>query len=178
MQTRFLKIAYGHTLARVVSKVTFMPEVVPDAHQEFWRPPVATEAAIYSPAPAIASASVESCATCHTEFMPSSRFCYVCGAARGGGTTGDSAGWTSYLGFLRVFGFQHIKQSIGLPLPSLASLLAGIGCLLAALAVGSVLRPQTIAEFQIVQLLRIEWLVGSVAAFLVGILLKRDGSRG
>ncbi len=151
-----------------------MSEVVPDTHQEFWRPPMVSQAVGSSPASAITS--LESCADCHTEFMPGSRFCYLCGATRGVGVKGTATALKSSLSFLRIFGFQHIKQAIGLPLPSLAGLFVGIGCLLAALAVGSILRPQTAAEFQVVQLLRIEWLLGSVAAFLAGILLRRDRS--
>ena len=166
-------MAYGHSLASVDSKAHLMSEVVPDTHQEFWRPPMVSHAAGSSPASPIVSTSSESCAACHTEFMPSSRFCYLCGATRGAGVKGPSAGWTGSLSFLRFFGFQHIKHNIGLPLPSLAGLFVGVGCLVAALAVGSILRPQTAAEFQVVQLLRIEWLLGSVAAFLAGILLKR-----
>lgn len=169
---------YGHWLARIGPTVNLMSEVVPDTHQEFWRPPVMAQAAVSIPAPAIASSSPESCAACRTEFMPSSRFCYLCGASREAGAKGTSAGWTGSFGFLRIFGFQHIKYSIGLPLPSLAGLFVGIGCLIAALAVGSILRPQTAAEFQVVQLLRIEWLLGSVAAFLAGILLNRTARDG
>ncbi|MFI5070832.1 MAG: hypothetical protein ACHP8A_08070 [Terriglobales bacterium] len=174
MQTIFLQIAYGHSLARVISKAHLMSEVVPDTHQEFWRPPMVSQAAVSSQASAITSASLESCAACHTEFMPGSRFCYLCGATRGAGVRATSVRLKSSLSFLRIFGFQHIKQAIGLPLPSLAGLFVGIGCLVAALAVGSILRPQSAAEFQVVQLLRIEWLLGSVAAFLAGILLRRD----
>ncbi len=149
-----------------------MSEVVPDTHQEFWRPPLVKQAVISSPVLAAASSSVESCAVCQTEFMPSSRFCYLCGATRGTQASGKSWGWTGHFAFLRVFGFQHIKQGIGLPLPSLAGFLAGIGCLIAAVAVGRVVKAQTTAEFQAVQLLRIEWLLGCVAAFLAGVLLK------
>lgn len=151
-----------------------MSEVVPDTHQEFWRPPVATHSVSPSPVLATTSISVGSCAVCHTEFMPSSRFCYLCGATRGTQVGGKSWAWKGHFGFLRVFGFQHIKQGIGLRLPSLAGFLVGIGCLIAALAVSWVVKAQTTAEFQAVQLLRIEWLLGSVAAFLAGILLKRS----
>ncbi len=164
---------YGHSLASVDPKAKVMSEVVPDTHQEFWHPPVAAQAAVSIPAHAIASGSPESCAACHTEFVPSSRFCYLCGASRRDGVKGIPGRWMGSPSFLRIFAFQHIKQAIGLPLPSLAGLFVGIGCLIAALAVGSVLRPQTAAEFQVVQLLRIEWLLGSVAAFLAGILLNR-----
>ena len=149
-----------------------MSEVVPDTHQEFWRPPVVTQAVISLPA-ASAPFNVESCGGCRAEFMPGSRFCYLCGAPRG--EQAVRTVWTKHLGFLGVLGFQHIKQALGLPIPSLVGLFAGICCLVAALAVGRILAPQNAAEFQTLQLVRIEWLLGSVAAFLAGILLKGTG---
>jgi hypothetical protein len=158
-----------------------MSEVVPDTHQEFWRPPVVTQPVISLPAASAPLNAVESCGGCRAEFMPGSRFCYLCGAPRG--EKAARTVWTKHLGFLRVLGFQHIKQALGLPLPSLVGLFAGICCLVAALVLGRVLAPQNVAEFQTLQLARIEWLLGSVAAFLAGILLKRsrpdeDGRNG
>jgi hypothetical protein len=158
-----------------------MSEVVPDTHQEFWRPPVVTQTVISLPAAPAPFNAVESCGGCRAEFMQGSRFCYLCGAPRGAEATREV--WSKHLGFLRVLGFQHIKQALGLPIPSLLGLFAGICCLAAALAVGRVLAPQNAAESQALQLVRIEWLLGSVAAFLAGILLKssrpdEDGRNG
>jgi hypothetical protein len=150
-----------------------MSEVVPDTHQEFWRPPVVTQTVISLPAAPAPLNAVESCGGCRAEFMPGSRFCYLCGAPRGAEAIGKL--WTRHISFLRVLGFHHIKQGLGLPIPSLVGLFAGICCLVAALAVGRVLVVQNATEFQALQLLRIEWLLGSVAAFLAGILLKRTG---
>jgi hypothetical protein len=162
-------------------RLTSMSEVVPDTHQEFWRPPVVTQTVISLPAAPAPLNAVESCGGCRAEFMPGSRFCYLCGAPRGAQATGKV--WSKHLGFLSVLGFQHIKQALGLPIPSLVGLFAGICCVAAALAVGRVLAPQNATDFQTLQLLRIEWLLGSVAAFLAGILLKRsrpgeDGRNG
>jgi hypothetical protein len=171
-----LEIPYGHSLARKNSKVNLMSEVVPDTNQEFWRPPIAAQVVISSPAPALALSAIESCAVCQTEFMPGSHFCYLCGATRGIPATGKSRSGPRPPGFLRLLGFQQIKQGLGLPIPSLVGFFVGIACLVAALALGSVLRVQTATEFQAVQLLRIEWLLGSVAAFLAGILLRKQGS--
>lgn len=163
---------YGHSLARMNPKVNLMSEVVPDTHQEFWRPPTVSHTTMSSPISAVVSTFRESCPDCHSEFVPSARFCYLCGAGRRD-VKETPAAWLGSLRFLQIFGFQHIKQSIGLPLPSLVGLLVGIGCLVAALAVGSVIRSQTAPEFQVLQLLRIEWLLGAIAAFLAGILLYR-----
>src|ERR1700730_12731091 len=116
-------------------KAVLMSEVVPDPRQEFWRPPIIAQAMVSNnPAQAIAARTVGSCAACHTEFMSRSRFCYVCGAARKPATNMRSA-WTRHLSFLRVLGFQHIRQGLGLPMPSLVGFFAGLGCLVAALAV-------------------------------------------
>jgi len=106
--------------------------------------------------------------------MTGSRFCYLCGTAREVKATGKSNGRPGQpLTFLRLFGFQQIKQGLGLPISSLVGFFVGVACLIAAMALGSVLRAQTATEFQAVQLLRIEWLLGSVAAFLAAILLKQ-----
>jgi hypothetical protein len=150
-----------------------MSNVVPDTQQEFWRPPVIARAAISTAAPIIAVGAADSCADCRTEFMPESRFCYVCGTAR----AETSEGWTRYFNFVRVLGFQSIKRSLGLPVPSLIGFLAGIGCLAAAVGVGRVLTTQTVTEYQALELMRIEWLLGSVASFLAGILLRNAGSK-
>ncbi len=150
-----------------------MSNVVPDTQQEFWRPPVIARAVISSPAPIIAVGAADSCADCQAEFMPESRFCYVCGTAR----TETSEGWTRFFNFVGVLGFQNIKRSLGLPVPSLIGFVAGIGCLAAAVGVGRMLTSQTVAEYQALELMRIEWLLGSVASFLAGILLRNAGSK-
>ncbi|MGH9512268.1 MAG: hypothetical protein ACRD2U_09045 [Terriglobales bacterium] len=155
-----------------------MADVIPDAHQEFWRPPVTGSVVVSDRAALIGSRnSAESCPDCHTEFMPGSRFCYLCGANRTRVEKSAAWKWKKILGFLRVLGFQHIKQGLGLPLASLAGLLIGFGCLIAAVAVGRISPIQSVAEFQAVQLLRIEWLLGAVTAFLAAILLKGAGQR-
>jgi len=43
-----------------------------------------------------------------------------------------------------------------------------------AISVGWVYSAQTLSDFQAIQLWRIEWLLGAAAAFLAGILLKRE----
>lgn len=149
-----------------------MSEVVQDTHQEFWRPPVLAESIGSSFAPSLALDGIESCALCGAEFMTGSRFCYVCGAVRKKELSSRSVRWKVHFGFLRILGFQSIKQAVGLPVPSLIGLLAGMGCVLAAVLVGRMSAIQTVSDFQGIQLLRIEWLLGGLAAFLAGILLK------
>jgi len=146
-----------------------MSEVIHDAQHEFWRPPAVAqrEAAAASGTPVM----VEACDGCNTEFMVGARFCYVCGAARQMQASAIPVpSWTRYLEF------QHIKQAIGLSVASLIAFLFGLGCLLAAVAVGFIYAIQNFADFQAIQFWRIQWLLAAVAAFVAGILLKRSGS--
>ena len=51
-----------------------------------------------------------------------------------------------------------------------------LGFMLAAISVGLIYSVENLADFQAIQLWRIEWLLGAVVAFLAVILLKRAGS--
>lgn len=146
-----------------------MSEVVPDAPQEFWRPPVVPPR---STTPAMATA----CGHCGTEFMVGARFCHNCGTARIPQAVNGDASWTRHLEFLRALEFQRIHDWLGLPLQSLIAFLAGIGCLLGALGVSLIYSAQNLADFQAIQLWRLQWLLAAVAAFVAGILLKRSNS--
>lgn len=143
-----------------------MSEVIHDAQHEFWRPPAVVQH--QATAPNDSGALVEACDTCSTEFMVGSRFCYVCGAARQIRPNALVApSWTQYLEF------HHIKQALGLPIASLIAFLCGLGCLLATVAVGFIYAVQNFADFQAIQLWRMQWLLAAIAAFLAGILLRR-----
>lgn len=146
-----------------------MAEAIRNPQQEYWHPPAAPGAA---PIPVMATV----CGGCGAEFMVGAHFCHVCGRTRLTETTQQTSDWTKVLGFVRIFEFQHIRNWIGLPLGSLVAFLAGIGCLVGALVVGLVYSPQTSIGFEALQLWRMQWLLGAVAAFLAGILLKRPGS--
>ncbi|HZU43696.1 MAG TPA: hypothetical protein VE994_13545 [Terriglobales bacterium] len=137
-----------------------MPDAVPNTRQEFWRAPVQAQRE-----DSVARGMVEVCDRCGTEFVVGARFCHVCGSTR------DSLPrrrWTSLLEF------QQIKDSLGLSTGSLVAFIAGIACVLAAIAVGFIFSAATLLDWQAVQLWRIEWLLGAAAAFLLGILLKRS----
>lgn len=135
-----------------------MSEVVHDAQHDFWRPPVAPAG----------TAMVEACDGCGAEFMVGAGFCHVCGSARQAQATPLAANrWTRYLEF------QNIKQGLGLSTGSLIAFLIGMGCLMAVVSVGVIYTMQTFADFQAVQLYRMQWLMAAVAAFVAGILLKK-----
>jgi len=147
-----------------------MSEVIDNAPQEFWRPPVAQpEAAV--------PAMVEVCDRCHTEFMVGAKFCHDCGAARQPiAHSSGELGWMRALEFMRVLEFHNVKEWLGLPLASLIAFFAGLGCLLAAIAVGVIYTVQNLADFQAIQSWRMQWLLAALVAFVAGILLKQAGS--
>ncbi len=147
-----------------------MSEVVENAPQEFWRPPVVQPEAAEP-------IMVEVCDRCGTEFMVGSKFCHDCGAARQPRANSSAAqGWIRALDFIRVLEFHNVKEWLGLPMASLIAFFAGLGCLLAAVAVGVIYSVQTLADFQAIQSWRIQWLLAALVAFAAGILLKQAGS--
>ena len=138
-----------------------MADVVRDAQHEFWRPPAVA-------AEAVRTGLVEACDGCSTEFMVGSLFCHVCGASRE--ARPSTAGhWTLYLEF------YNIKRTLGLSTASLVAFVVGMACLvMAGIAVGMIYSVQTFNDFQAVQLYRMQWLLGAIAAFAAGVLLKKS----
>jgi|SRR5579863_1296211 len=147
-----------------------MAEVIDNAAQEFWRPPAAqVENSV--------QAMVEVCDRCETEFMIGAKFCHLCGHTRQPKIERSVAPvWAHTLEFLKVLEFQSVKKWLGLPMASLVAFFAGLGCLLAALAVGLVYSVQNLADFQAIQAWRTQWLLAALVAFVAGILLKQAGS--
>jgi len=144
-----------------------MSEVIHNAPQEFWHPPVA-------PPAGATEALAGACERCGTEFMVGARFCHVCGSSRSAKLSRSAEhNWADVLEFLRVLEFHRVKQWFALPTASLISFLIGLGCVLAAIAVGIIYSVQNLADFQAIQLWRIEWLLAALAAFVAAILLKR-----
>ncbi len=147
-----------------------MSEVIDNAPQEFWRPPVTqSDAALPT--------MVEVCDRCETEFMVGARFCHDCGAVRQPRTDPSTGrNWSHALKFLRVLEFQNVKEWLGLSVASLVAFFAGLGCLLAAIAVGLIYSVQNLADFQAIQSWRIQWLLAALVAFVASILLKNAGA--
>ncbi|MGO9126651.1 MAG: hypothetical protein ACLP6G_17415 [Terriglobales bacterium] len=145
-----------------------MAQAVHDAAQEFWQPPVAHPQSL----PALRSA----CAGCGSEFMVGARFCHVCGASRSTKSSARAHGGMQPLEFIKALEFQSVKDWLGLPLPALIAFFVGLGCILAAIAVGLFYSMQTLADFQAIQLWRLEWLLAALVAFVAGILLKHAGT--
>ena len=75
--------------------------------------------------------------------------------------------WMQYLHF------HKIKRWIGLPTAALIAFMIGLGCVAGAIGVSLLYRASNLAEFQAIQMWRIEWLVAATASFVAGILLKK-----
>ena len=100
--------------------------------------------------------------------MVGSYFCHICGTERRSPAAALNMGWTRHLEV------QNIKANLGLSTVSFTAFLVGVACMLAALMVGMIYNVQNFGDFQAVQFWRMQWLLGAVAAFVAGILLKRD----
>ena len=134
-----------------------MSEVMHNTQREFWRPPVPQQ-----------DAASAACEGCGTEFMVGARFCHVCGTARQGQAVASAgSNWTRYLEF------HNIQQGLGLSTVSLIAFFIGVGCILFTILAGWIYGVRTILDWQAVQALRIEALLGAIAAFVAGILLKK-----
>jgi hypothetical protein len=142
-----------------------MPELA-QQNSEFWRPDLENR----STAPVAIVPDRRTCAECNTEYVSGSRFCYVCGTERyPQGAQVNASRKTATWRELRV---------LGLSLPSLVAFSVGVCFLVAAVVTGLIYTASTVLDWQAVQVWRMQWLLAASAAFLAGILLKRnaDGS--
>jgi hypothetical protein len=147
-----------------------MSEVINNTPQEFWRPPIVQSE------PAVPT-MVDVCGHCRSEFMVGARFCHGCGAERQRALdTYSRHVWDRSLDYLKVLEFQNLKEWLGLSIASLIAFFAGVGCLLAAIAVGMIYSVQNLADFQAIQSWRIQWLLAALVFFVAGILLKQAGA--
>jgi hypothetical protein len=178
-----------------------MAEVVHDVQQEYWRPPVALASAGEIVVPVAPPTMAEVCTHCSTEFMIGSSFCHACGAHRPlNGFAASSVGrntrtfvkgkidWLQsatlnlsrhpfkFPAWLRYLHFHEIKRWVGLPTPSLIAFMIGLGCVVGAIGVSVFYKASNLAEFQAIQMWRVEWLLGATASFVAGILLKNPPS--
>jgi hypothetical protein len=176
-----------------------MADVVDSAQQEFWRAPAVLASAaeaIAPPAPKILS---QSCASCGSEFMIGAKFCHRCGSRRlelAGSdavvgiwvrATANAGLWAeevaafwqklSFPAWLRYLHFHEIQRQIGLSTAPFVAFMIGLGCVAGMIGVSLFYKASNLAEFQAIQLWRIEWLLGATAAFVAGILLKRSSDR-
>jgi hypothetical protein len=138
-----------------------MAEAADQAQHDFWRPPLPASNAIVTPERSTA------CRRCGTEFIVSSVFCHACGAKR---PDLNAARTIEIPGRAEL---ASLAERLGLTMPAVVAFLLGIFCVVGALAVSVIFSPRTALDWQAIQLWRIEWLIGAVAAFIAGCLLKK-----
>jgi hypothetical protein len=146
-----------------------MPDMVRNAEvrQEFWRPPadeLHARAAQFS--------NVAVCDHCRSEFVMGARFCHVCGTERNPRLQASISRWEKIREYLAS---MRLSEILGLPTAALITFFLGAICIIAAMAQG-LRSPETVLEWQAVQLWRIQWLLAGIAAFLAGLLLKKSSS--
>lgn len=134
-----------------------------EERQEFWKPAVAPRQEA-----AAAEATDQVCQECGTDFVLGSRFCYVCGADRHANLAANSVA-----GLRAWIDFASLREALGQSNASLVALVMGFACVIAAIVTGFVFTATTLLDWQAVQLWRIEWLLGAVAMFAAGFLLKK-----
>jgi len=102
-----------------------MAEAVDRAQHEFWRPPLAASEAVANTA---ANGDRSATCPCGSEFIVSSLYCHSCGTRRVGlnaPRTLEIPGWSELV---------SLGALLGLTVPAAISLLAGVFCLVGALA--------------------------------------------
>ena len=73
--------------------------------------------------------------------------------------------------------FHEIKRWVGLSTAALIAFMIGLGCVAGAIGVSLFFRASNLAEFQAIQMWRIEWLLAATASFVAGILLKKPADK-
>src|SRR5215470_10658561 len=139
--------------------VPFMSEVIDQAQHEFWRPPMQVAS------DAVASHDLcETCPRCGTEFIVGARFCHTCGGHRPG--LRNESVVSQVPGFAE---FISAGERLGLTTASFIAFVIGVFCLVGAIAVGVIFGAKTLVDWQAIQLWRIEWLLGAIAAYVAGV---------
>jgi hypothetical protein len=144
----------------------------------------------------------QACSGCGSEFMIGAKFCHTCGLSRsvvsmertapnsdaelmagvwsrnvawmGAAAESAATAWHKipFPAWLRYLHFHEIKRWVGLPTASLIAFIIGLGCVAGALGVSFFYKASNLAEFQAIQMWRMEWLLAATASFVAGILLK------
>ena len=137
------------------------------ARAEFWRPPVE---GLHRTS---ADATTEICVRCNSEFVMGARYCHVCGMERNPQAPASPNRWAEKAA--RFFDFTSVRQSLSLNTASLVAFGVGLLCIIATVLVAVLYSDvKTLADWQAIQMWRIEWLLAALAAFVAGILLKKN----
>jgi len=180
-----------------------MADVIEGTQHEFWRAPGVLESSGPGVVAVDPHPMAEVCAGCASEFMIGARFCHTCGLSRPAinpsslSSTSDAAtvaslwlkniawahsgarrvvaSWRTarFPAWLRYLHFHEIKRWVGLPTASLIAFIIGLGCIAGVIGVSVFYKASNLAEFQAIQMWRMEWLLAATASFVAGILLKK-----
>lgn len=131
-------------------------------HEDYWRPLPSGK----SPSKVAAQPARARCSHCSAELAIAARFCHVCGVEQA-----ENSEQT--LNSLIRLDLRSLLGALDQNVPSFLALLLGCICMLAAVLISFLFKISTLSDWQAVQLWRIEWLLGAIALFLAGILLKR-----
>lgn len=184
-----------------------MADVIEGTQHDFWRAPSMIEAADATVSSIVSRQTSDVCSGCGGEFLIGAKFCHACGLTRPVPLHSDliassdaavvarlwldRVAWASrgveriaeawreirFPGWLRYLHFHEIKSWVGLPTASLLAFIVGLGCVAGAIGVSLFYKASNLAEFQAIQLWRIEWLLAATASFVAGILLKKTSAR-
>ena len=133
-----------------------------ETRQEFWRP---AQEQLHAP-----PASTPMCAKCGADYVIGSRFCHVCGAGRDERAHGRSTAFVEKLAMI-----AQLPELLKLSVASTVLFALGTFCAIAAIAVGFIYSAQTLVDWQAVQIWRVEWMLGSLIAFVAALLVKQAG---
>jgi uncharacterized protein (DUF983 family) len=151
--------------------------------REFWKPATPRESGTTS------GTLRPYCPSCGAQFVTDSLYCHVCGMDRqAADDTERGFRVPAQVGLASRAVSRLVSHSIarlgsrlallrdvlGQTNASLASLLAGGFCLLAALFTGLFFNATTLLDWQAVQVWRIEWLLAAIALMIAAVLLKKQ----
>jgi hypothetical protein len=135
--------------------------------QEYWRPPRPEVMRLVIPGRTGAG-----CRRCGADYSAGARFCHICGSERDPQPTSPANETRGRADSAEPSG---VRSRFGFSMGGLAFFVIGIACMIIALATGVIYKTGTLADWQAMQIWRIEWLLGASAALLAAILLKRPG---
>jgi hypothetical protein len=140
-----------------------VPQAARTPSQEYWRPANPATARIARPILADAL-----CIGCGSEYPALARFCHMCGNERNPCVASTPRALT----FADLFDVSLLRRRFSLSVPCLLFFIAGISCLIVTFGIGLVYKADSLVEWQAMQLWRLEWLSGGLAAMLAGLILK------
>lgn len=143
-----------------------MAEAAPDYQQreDFWKPLPSSR--LHS---VTGSEPQAHCRQCGGELLAGARFCHLCGFEQ----TPESLKPR----LVPKLEDGSLTSIWGHSLASFTALILGSLCLAAAVTTGFLYKVTTLSDWQAIQLWRIEWLLGALALFTAGNLLKRPPQR-